>query len=121
MVDRITISNKIIELIEYVEKSYKNNKIFFSEYLITQETESKAKNIIKKILDENSEIIVKVNSSKEIDEIIYFLISIIIEQDLSSLLNSVYTNIESVIEIFSIFQEAVARIYEMKVEFDITK
>lgn len=49
------------------------------------------------------------------------MISIILEQDLSSLLNNVYTNIESGVKIFSRFQDAVARIYEMKVEFDITK
>lgn len=118
---RKTISNKIMELIEYVEKTYNIKKSFFPKYQISQELKNKAKNIVRKMEDENSEIIIQVNSSEEIDEIIYFMISIILEQDLSSLLNSVYTNIESGVEIFSRFQDAVARIYEMKVEFDITK
>ena len=60
-------------------------------------------------------------SSKEIDEIIYYLISILLSNDLASVLNLIYSKPESGIVIFSNFQDVVAKIYEMNVAFNINK
>ena len=68
-----------------------------------------------------TEIIINVESSKEIDKIIYYLVSIFLGEDLASLLNMIYSKPESGIVIFSNFQNVVAKIYEMNVAFNINK
>ena len=70
---------------------------------------------------EKAEVIINVKSIKEIDEIIYYMISILLEADLSSFLDRVYSKPESGIAIFSNFQNIVAKIYEMNVAFNINK
>ena len=117
----IPIKSRIVEFVDYVDKTYKNNEEFFPDFQKSEDLKIQAEKIIENIGDEKSEIIINVKSSKEIDEIIYYLISILLGNDLASVLNMVYSKPESGIEIFSNFQNVVAKIYEMNVAFNINK
>ncbi|MBP3561858.1 MAG: hypothetical protein J6J67_05070 [Treponema sp.] len=82
---------------------------------------NQAEKIIQNVADDKSEIIINVKSSKEIDKVIYYLISNFLGDDLATLLNMIYSKPESGIVIFSKFQNIVAKIYEMNVAFNINK
>lgn len=117
----IFIKNKLIEFLDYVEKTYKNKEVFFLDLQKSEELQNQAEKIIQNVADDKSEIIIIVKSSKEIDEVIYYLISNLLGDDLATLLNMVYSKPESGIAIFSNFQNIVAEIYEMNVSFVINK
>ena len=117
----MAIKPRIVEFVDYVDKTYKNNEEFFPEFQKSEESKIQAEKIIHDTGDDKSEIIINVKSSKEIDEIIYYLISNLLGDDLASVLNMVYLNPESGIVNFSNFQDVVAKIYEMNVAFNINK
>ena len=117
----ISIKSRIVEFVDYVDKTYKNEEVIFPDFQKSEESKIQAEKIIENIGDEKSEIIINVKSSKEIDEIIYYLISILLGNDLASVLNMVYLNPEKGVAIFSNFQNVVAKIYEMNVAFNINK
>jgi len=117
----MAIKPRIVEFVDYVDKTYKNNEEFFPDFQKSEESKIQAEKIIENIGDEKSEIIINVKSSKEIDKIIYYLISILLGDDLASVLNMVYLNLEKGVVIFSNFQDVVAKIYEMNVAFNINK
>ena len=117
----ISIKSRIVEFVDYVDKTYKNNEEFFPDFQKSEESKIQAEKIIHDTVDDKSEVVVDVKSSKEIDEIIYYLISILLGNDLASVLNMVYSKPESGIAIFSNFQDVVAKIYEMNVAFNINK
>ena len=117
----MAIKPRIVEFVDYVEKTYKNNEEFFPEFQKSEDLKIQAEKIIENTRDDKSEIIINVKSSKEIDKIIYYLISILLGNDLASVLNMVYSKPESGIVIFSNFQDVVAKIYEMNVAFNINK
>ena len=117
----ISIKSRIVEFVDYVDKTYKNNEEFFPDFQKSEDLKIQAEKIIENTGDDKSEIIINVKSSKEIDEIIYYLISILLGNDLASVLNMVYSKPESGIVIFSNFQDVVAKIYEMNVGFNINK
>ena len=117
----MAIKPRIVEFVDYVEKTYKNNEEFFPDFQKSEDLKIQAEKIIENIGDEKSEIIINVESSKEIDKIIYYLVSIFLGEDLASLLNMIYSKPESGIVIFSNFQNVVAKIYEMNVAFNINK
>ena len=117
----MTIKPRIVEFVDYVDKTYKNNEEFFPDFQKSEDLKIQAEKIIENTRDEKSEIIINVKSSKEIDEIIYYLISILLGNDLASVLNMVYSKPESGIVVFSNFQNVVAKIYEMNVAFNINK
>lgn len=117
----IFIKNKLIEFIDYVEKTYKNKEVFFPDFQKSEKLKNQAEKIIQKVADDKSEIIINVKSSKEIDEVIYYLISNLLGDGLATLLNMIYSKPESGIAIFSNFQNIVAKIYEMNVVFNINK
>lgn len=117
----ILIKSRIVEFVDYVVKKYKNSEEFFPDFQKSEELKIQAEKIIQKVADDKSEIIINVKSTKEIDEVIYYLISNLLGDDLATLLNMVYSNPESGIAIFSNFQNVVAKIYEMNVAFNINK
>jgi len=117
----ISIKSRIVEFVDYVDKTYKNNEKFFPHFQKSEDLKIQAEKIIHDTGDEKSEIIINVKSSKEIDEIIYYLISILLGEDLASFLDRGYSKPESGIAIFSNFQNIVAKIYEMNVMFNINK
>jgi len=117
----ISIKSRIVEFVDYVEKKYKNKEVFFSEFQKSEELKNQAEKIIQNTTEEKSEVVINVKSSKEIDEIIYYLISILLGEDLASVLNMLYSKPKSGIVIFSNFQDVVAKIYEMNVAFNINK
>ncbi|MBQ7881703.1 MAG: hypothetical protein IJ312_03200 [Treponema sp.] len=117
----ISIKSRIVEFVDYVEKTYKNREVIFPDFQKSEESKIQAEKIIENTRDEKSEIIINVKSSKEIDEIIYYLISILLGNDLASVLNMIYSKPESGVAIFSKFQNIVAKIYEMNVAFNINK
>ena len=117
----ISIKSRIVEFVDYVDKTYKNKEVFFSDFQKSEESKIQAEKLVQNIGDEKSEIIINVKSSKEIDEIIYYLVSIFLGEDLASVLNMVYSKPELGIAIFSNFQNVVAKIYEMNVAFNINK
>ena len=110
-----------MEFVDYVEKTYKNKEVFFPDFQKSEDLKIQAEKIIENTGDDKSEIIINVKSSKEIDKIIYYLISILLGDDLASVLNMVYLNPEKGVAIFSNFQDVVAKIYEMNVGFNINK
>ena len=117
----MAIKPRIVEFVDYVEKTYKNEEVIFPDFQKSEESKIQAEIIIENTGDEKSEIIINVKSSKEIDEIVYYLISNLLGNDLASVLNMVYSKPESGIAIFSNFQNVVAKIYEMNVAFNINK
>ena len=117
----ISIKSRIVEFVDYVEKKYKNSEEFFPDFQKSEDLKIQAEKIIENARDDKSEIIINVKSSKEIDEIIYYLISILLREELASLLNLVYSEKELGVAIFSNFQNVVAKIYEMNVAFNINK
>ena len=117
----ISIKSRIVEFVDYVDKTYKNNEEFFLDFQKSEDLKIQAEKIIENTGDDKSEIIINVKSSKEIDKIIYYLVSIFLGEDLASVLNMVYLKPESGIVIFSNFQDVVAKIYEMNVAFNINK
>lgn len=117
----MAIKPRIVEFVDYVDKTYKNNEEFFPDFQKSEDLKIQAEKIIHDTGDDKSEIIINVKSTKEIDEIIYYLISILLGNDLASVLNMVYLNPEKGVVIFSNFQNVVAKIYEMNVAFNINK
>ena len=117
----ISIKSRIVEFVDYVDKTYKNNEEFFPNFQKSEKSKIQAEKIIQNTTEDKSEIIINVKSSKEIDEIIYYLISNLLGEDLASVLNMVYLNPEKGVAIFSNFQNVVAKIYEMNVGFNINK
>ena len=117
----ISIKSRIVEFVDYVDKTYKNNEEFFPDFQKSEESKIQAEKIIENTGDDKSEIIIDVKSSKEIDEIIYYLISNLLGDDLAYLLNMIYSKSELGVAIFSKFQNIVAKIYEMNVVFNINK
>ena len=117
----ILIKSRIVEFVDYVVKKYKNSEEFFPDFQKSEELKNQAEKIIQNVADDKSEIIINVKSSKEIDEVIYYLISNLLGDDLATLLNMIYSKPESGIVIFSKFQNIVAKIYEMNVVFNINK
>ena len=117
----MAIKSRIMEFVDYVEKTYKNEEVIFPDFQKSEDLKIQAEKIIENTRDDKSEIIINVKSSKEIDEIIYYLISILLREELASLLNLVYSEKELGVEIFSNFQNVVAKIYETNVAFNINK
>ena len=117
----ISIKTRIVGFVDYVEKTYKNEEAFFPDFQKSEDLKIQAEKIIENTRDDKSEVVINVKSSKEIDEIVYYLISILLGEDLAFLLNMVYSKSESGIVIFSKFQNIVAKIYEMNVVFNIKK
>ena len=117
----ISIKNKLIEFLDYVEKTYKNKEVFFLDFQKSEELKNQAEKIIQNVADDKSEIIINVKSSKEIDKVIYYLISNLLGDDLATLLNMIYSKPELGVANFSKFQNIVAKIYEMNVVFNINK
>lgn len=117
----IFIKNKLIEFLDSVEKTYKNKEVFFLDFQKSEELKNQAEKIIQNVADDKSEIIINVKSSKEIDKVIYYLISTLLGDDLATLLNMIYSKSELGVAIFSKFQNIVAKIYEMNVVFNINK
>ena len=115
----ISIKTRIVGFVDYVEKTYKNEEAFFPDFQKSEDLKIQAEKIIENTRDDKSEVVINVKSSKEIDEIVYYLISILLGEDLAFLLNMVYSKSESGIVIFSKFQNIVAKIYEMNVVFNI--
>ncbi|MBQ8211269.1 MAG: hypothetical protein IJZ27_01910 [Treponema sp.] len=112
-----SIENKIAELVEYVNTTYQKNKMFFADFQKSEESKIQAEELVQKITEEKNAIIVKVNSNKEIDEIVYYVVSILLGEDLEALLNLVYSEKKLGLVIFSRFQDVVARIFDMRVLF----
>ncbi|MBR4012117.1 MAG: hypothetical protein IKI98_04770, partial [Spirochaetaceae bacterium] len=73
----MAIKPRIVEFVDYVEKTYKNEEVIFPDFQKSEESKIQAKKIIHDTGDDKSEIIINVKSSKEIDKIIYYLISIL--------------------------------------------
>jgi len=117
----ISIKSRIVEFVDYVDKTYKNNEEFFPDFQKSEDLKIQAEKIIQNTGDDKSEIIINVKSSKEIDKIIYYLVSILLGNDLAFVLNMLYSKPELGIVIFSNFQDVVAKIYEMNVAFNINK
>ena len=117
----MAIKPRIVEFVDYVDKTYKNNEEFFPNFQKSEKSKIQAEKIIQNTTEDKSEIIINVKSGKEIDEIIYYLISNLLGDDLASALNMVYLNPEKRVAIFSNFQDVVAKIYEMNVAFNINK
>ena len=117
----ISIKSRIVEFVDYVEKKYKNKEVFFPDFQKSSDLKIQAEKIIQNTTEYKSEVVINVKSSKEIDEVIYYLISNLLDDDLAYLLNMIYSKPESGIAIFSNFQNVVARIYEMNVRFNIKK
>ena len=117
----MAIKPRIVEFVDYVDKTYKNNEEFFPDFQKSEDLKIQAEKIIENTRDDKSEIIINVKSGKEIDEIIYYLISNLLGEDLASVLNMVYSKPEKGVAIFSNFQNVVAKIYEMNVAFNINK
>ena len=115
----ISIKTRIVGFVDYVEKTYKNEEAFFPDFQKSEDLKIQAEKIIENTRDDKSEVVINVKSSKEIDEIVYYLISILLGEDLAFLLNMIYSKPESGIVIFSKFQNIVAKIYEMNVVFNI--
>ena len=115
----ISIKTRIVGFVDYVEKTYKNEEAFFPDFQKSEDLKIQAEKIIENTTEDKSEVVINVKSSKEIEEIIYYLISILLGEDLAFLLNMVYSKPESGIVIFSKFQNIVAKIYEMNVVFNI--
>ena len=115
----ISIKTRIVGFVDYVEKTYKNEEAFFPDFQKSEDLKIQAEKIIENTTEDKSEVVINVKSSKEIDEIVYYLISILLGEDLAFLLNMVYSKPESGIVIFSKFQNIVAKIYEMNVVFNI--
>lgn len=112
-----SIENKIAELVEYVNTTYQKNEMFFADFQKSEESKVQAEKLVQKITEEKYAIIVKVNSNKEIDEIVYYVVSILLGEDLEALLNLVYSEKKLGLVIFSRFQDVVARIFDMRVLF----
>lgn len=112
-----SIENKIAELVEYVNITYQKNEMFFADFQKSEESKIQAEELVQKITEEKNAIIVKVNSNKEIDEIVYYVVSILLGEDLEALLNLVYSEKKLGLVIFSRFQDVVARIFDMRVLF----
>ena len=117
----ISIKTGIVEFVDYVEKTYKNKEVFFPDFQKSSDLKIQAEKIIQNTTEDNSEVVLDVKSSKEIDEVIYYLISNLLGDDLAYLLNMIYSKPESGIAIFSNFQNIVAKIYEKNVVFNINK
>jgi len=117
----MAIKPRIVEFVDYVDKTYKNNEEFFPDFQKSEDLKIQAEKIIQNTGDDKSEIIINVKSSKEIDKIIYYLVSILLGNDLAFVLNMLYSKPELGIVIFSNFQDVVAKIYEMNVAFNINK
>ncbi len=115
----IFIKSRIVEFVDYVEKTYKNKEVFFPDFQKSSDLKIQAEKIIQNTTEDKSEVVLDVKSSKEIDEVIYYLISNLLGDDLATLLNMIYSKPESGIAIFSNFQNIVAKIYEMNVVFNI--
>ena len=115
----ISIKTRIVGFVDYVEKTYKNEEAFFPDFQKSEDLNIQADKLIENTIDDKSEVVINVKSSKEIDEIVYYLISILLGEDLAFLLNMIYSKPESGIVIFSKFQNIVAKIYEMNVVFNI--
>ena len=115
----ISIKTRIVGFVDYVEKTYKNEEAFFPDFQKSEDLKIQAEKIIENTRDDKSEVVINVKSSKEIEEIIYYLISNLLGEDLAFLLNMIYSKPESGIVIFSKFQNIVAKIYEMNVVFNI--
>ena len=115
----ISIKTRIVGFVDYVEKTYKNEEAFFPDFQKSEDLKIQAEKIIENTRDDKSEVVINVKSSKEIDEIVYYLISILLGEDLAFLLNMVYSKPESGIVIFSKFQNIIAKIYEMNIVFNI--
>ena len=112
-----SIENKIAELVEYVNITYQKNEMFFADFHKSEESKIQAEELVQKIAEEKNAIIVKVNSNKEMDEIVYYVVSILLGEDLEALLNLVYSEKKLGLVIFSRFQDVVARIFDMRVLF----
>ena len=115
----ISIKTRIVGFVDYVEKTYKNEEAFFPDFQKSEDLKIQAEKIIENTRDDKSEVVINVKSSKEIEEIIYYLISNLLGEDLAFLLNMVYSKSESGIVIFSKFQNIIAKIYEMNIVFNI--
>ena len=115
----ISIKTRIVGFVDYVEKTYKNEEAFFPDFQKSEDLKIQAEKIIENTTEDKSEVVINVKSSKEIDEIVYYLISILLGEDLAFLLNMVYSKSESGIVIFSKFQNIIAKIYEMNIVFNI--
>ena len=115
----ISIKTRIVGFVDYVEKTYKNEEAFFPDFQKSEDLKIQAEKIIENTRDDKSEVVINVKSSKEIEEIIYYLISNLLGEDLAFLLNMVYSKPESGIVIFSKFQNIIAKIYEMNIVFNI--
>ncbi len=112
-----SIENKIAELVEYVNTTYQKNEMFFADFQKSEESKIQAEKLVQKITEEKNAIIVKVNSNKEIDEIVYYVVSILLGEDLEAFLNLVFSEKNLGLVIFSRFQDVVARIFDMRVLF----
>ena len=115
----ISIKTRIVGFVDYVEKTYKNEEAFFPDFQKSEDLKIQAEKIIENTRDDKSEVVINVKSSKEIDEIVYYLISNLLGEDLAFLLNMIYSKPESGIVIFSKFQNIIAKIYEMNIVFNI--
>ena len=115
----ISIKTRIVGFVDYVEKTYKNEEAFFPDFQKSEDLKIQAEKIIENTRDDKSEVVINVKSSKEIEEIIYYLISNLLGEDLAFLLNMIYSKPESGIVIFSKFQNIIAKIYEMNIVFNI--
>ena len=112
-----SIENKIAELVDYVNTTYQKNEMFFADFQKSEESKIQAEKLVQKITEEKNAIIVKVNSNKEMDEIVYYVVSILLGEDLEAFLNLVYSEKKLGLVIFSRFQDVVARIFDMRVLF----
>ena len=99
----ISIKTRIVGFVDYVEKTYKNKEAFFPDFQKLADLKIQTEKIIQNATEDKSEVVINVKSSKEIDEIVYYLISILLGEDLAFLLNMVYSKSESGIVIFSKF------------------
>ena len=115
----ISIKTRIVGFVDYVEKTYKNEEAFFPDFQKSEDLKIQAEKIIENTTEDKSEVVINVKSSKEIEEIIYYLISNLLGEDLAFLLNMIYSKPESGIVIFSKFQNIIAKIYEMNIVFNI--
>ena len=87
----ISIKTRIVGFVDYVEKTYKNEEAFFPDFQKSEDLKIQAEKIIENTRDDKSEVVINVKSSKEIDEIVYYLISILLGEDLAFLLNMIYS------------------------------
>ena len=62
----ISIKSRIVEFVDYVDKTYKNNEEFFPDFQKSEESKIQAEKIIHDTVDDKSEVVVDVKSSKEI-------------------------------------------------------